>query len=254
MDNFKGKLGSETIKAMSYNVYIGNQTDERHDRVGDMIEKYMPDVLGVQEADIRWMKYISERFPMYSYAGEGRDGGEKGEYSAVFYRNDKFKLIDSATKWLSDTPNVVSKIPESSLNRVFSYAVLERVSDGKRFVHVNTHFEHTNDASREKQAEVLVKFIKTFEYPMLLTGDFNTESHTKAFSTVISAGVTNSAEIADIADVTATFHGYSNVNTTIDFCFVTAENIAVSKYKVCTDKIGGDHPSDHHPVYIEFVM
>ncbi|MBE6550713.1 MAG: endonuclease/exonuclease/phosphatase family protein [Ruminococcaceae bacterium] len=254
MEKIKGKIENEIIKAMSYNVFIGDQTDERHDAVGDMIEKYMPDVLGVQEADIRWMKYISNRFPVYAYAGEGRDGGEKGEYSAVFYRKDKFKLIEAATKWLSDTPDIVSKVSESSLNRVLSYAVLERLSDSKRFVHVNTHFEHTNDISREKQSEVLAKIVKGFEYPVLLTGDFNTEAGTKAYLNVLNSGVTDSAQIADHADITATFHGYSSVNTTIDFCFVTAENIAVSEYKVCAEKFGGRYPSDHHPVYIEFVM
>ena len=254
MENATVCAGKEMTKAMSYNVYIGKQTEERHGNVAEMIRNYSPDLLGVQETDIKWMRYLSEAFPEYSYVGEGRDGGEKGEYSAIFYRKDKYKVIDSATKWLSDTPDVVSKVPESSLNRVFSYALLERISDGKKFVHVNTHFEHRNDISREKQAEVLAAALRKFDLPVLLTGDFNTQAGTKAFSTVVNAGVTDSMAIAEKVESVGTFHGYENINSTIDFCFVTADKISVSKYRVCDDKIGGDYPSDHHPVYIEITL
>ena len=38
-----------------------------------------------------------------------------------------------------------------------------RVSDGKVFVHVNTHLNHTNNTARTKQAHIMVKLLKQFE-------------------------------------------------------------------------------------------
>jgi len=243
------------IKVMSYNIYVGSQTDERRAAVIKMIEGYMPDVFGVQEADPKWMRYLTEKLPMYAYVGEGRNGGDSGEYSAIFYLKEKFDCMKHKTRWLSDTPDQVSKVEESSLNRVYTYALLCRRSDGTRFIHINTHFEHTSDIAREKQAEVLAKGIGEMkEYPIILTGDLNTTAQTKAFETLINAGMTDSASIASKGTEEGTFHGYAGLSSTIDFCLVTKENISVSLYKVCNEMIDGAFASDHHPVYTELVI
>ncbi len=34
------------------------------------------------------------------------DGKEEGEYGPIFYKNSKFKLLDSGYFWLSETPNI----------------------------------------------------------------------------------------------------------------------------------------------------
>lgn len=244
---------SETLKVMSFNLKVASKTAERDARVIKIIKDYLPDVLGVQEASPAWMSTLRSNLSAYAYVGLGRDGGSSGEHSAIFYLKEKFTLVEQGTKWLSDTPDVVSKYSESSLNRIYTYAVLKRNSDGKIFVHVNTHLDHTSDAARAKQAQALIKGISelTKKYPTILTGDFNATADTTPIKTILAANFNNSSVIADKKHGSGTFHGYSGKNSIIDFCFVTKGNVSVQNYRVCDEKIAGDYPSDHYPVYLE---
>lgn len=252
---FRETIVNQTIKAMSFNVWVSGKTTERDARVIQMINTYAPDVLGVQEASPAWMTTLKNNLTAYACVGLGRDGGSKGEHSAIFYLKDKFTLIETGTKWLSDTPDKVSKYDESSLNRIYTYAILKRNSDGKVFVHVNTHFDHTSDTARAKQAAALVKGVAELnvKYPVIMTGDFNCTKGTEAYNKIVNSGFLNSSEIATVKQGDGTFHGNSGKNSIIDFCFVSAGEISVSRYRVCSEMINGDYASDHHPVYIEFV-
>ena len=129
---------------MSFNVWVSGKTTERNERVLNMVLKYLPDTIGFQEVDPVWLSTLKSGLKdQYDFVGEGRNGGSSGEYNPIFYKKDLFTLVDSGTRWLSNTPTVVSKVEESSLNRIYTYALLERKSDGKRIMVVNTHFDHT---------------------------------------------------------------------------------------------------------------
>lgn len=251
------KYNDSILKAMSFNVWVSGKTVERNERVVSMVLKYLPDTVGFQEVDPVWLATLNAGLKdQYAWVGEGRNGGASGEYNPIFYKKEVFNLIDSGTRWLSETPNKVSKVEESSLNRIYTYALLERKSDGKRIMVVNTHFDHTSAAAREKQAEVLIAYLKTItEYPIVLTGDFNCDANSKAYSTVISSGVVNSSDVADKRiNKSATFTNYGASNKIIDFAFVSPKGLAVTTYRVCDEMINGDYPSDHHPVLIEYTL
>ncbi len=251
------KYNDSILTAMSFNVWVSGKTAERNERVLSMVRKYFPDTVGFQEVDPTWYSTLKAGLKeQYDYVGEGRDGGTKGEANPIFYKKDIFNLIDSGTKWLSNTPDKVSKVEESSLNRIYTYALLERKSDGTRIMVVNTHFDHTSAEAREKQAEVLVKYLKTItDYPIVLTGDFNCVSSSSAYSKVISGGVVDSYQMAENKiNNAATFTNYGASNKIIDFVFVSPNGIAVTSYQVCNEMINGDFPSDHHPVLIEYAV
>ena len=251
------KYNDSIMTAMSFNVWVSGKTSERNERVLSMVRKYFPDTVGFQEVDPTWYSTLKAGLKdQYAYVGEGRDGGTKGEANPIFYKKDIFNLIDSGTKWLSDTPDKVSKVTESSLNRIYTYALLEKKSDGTRIMVVNTHFDHTSAEAREKQAAVLVKYLKTItDYPIVLTGDFNCISSSSAYSKIVSGGVVDSNQVAEkrINNV-ATFTNYGSSNKIIDFVFVSPSGIAVTSYQVCNEMINGDFPSDHHPVLIEYAV
>ena len=251
------KYDDSILTAMSFNVWVSGKTAERNARVLTMVRNYFPDTIGFQEVDPTWLGVLRDGLKdQYAYVGEGRNGGNSGEYNPIFYKKELFKLIEGGTKWLSDTPNVVSKYDESSLPRIYTYALLERKSDGKRIMVVNTHFDHTSAEAREKQAKVLVKYLNTItDYPIVLTGDFNCTSSTSAYSTIINCGMSNAYDIADKRENNAaTFTNYGSSNKIIDFVFVSPTKVAVTFYKVCNEKINNDFPSDHHPVLIEYAI
>ncbi len=242
-------VASDELTTMSFNVWVSQKTDQRSKAVVDMILKYLPDTVGVQEASPAWMTTLKNGIgSLYDCVGEGRNGGNKGEYSAVFYLKEKFTLKESATKWLSATPDVAdSKFASSSLPRIMTYALLERKSDGQLFAHVNTHLEHTSENAREEQVAVLLEQIKPLlKYPIVMTGDFNAQSSSNVYKDVTSAIFADAAKIAEKAENKATFPGSNKI---IDFIFVTKSSIIVDTYDVCDENMNGMQPSDHYPIF-----
>jgi endonuclease/exonuclease/phosphatase family protein len=242
------------MRAMSFNVYCANLTNERVDRVLDIVEKYLPDTFGVQEATLNWMRIFHNKLGhIYKYVGVGRDGEARGEYSAVWYNAQKFDLIDSGTKWLSDTPEVVSKVEESSLNRIFTYALLSRKSDGQRVFVINTHLEHKSKEARNKQIAVLMDFVDNYrDYPIVLTGDFNSKPDSAVYKVVLGREFLDSAKAANVKYEAATFTNYGASESIIDYVFVSKNGFEVEEYRVCNEKINSNFPSDHHPVLVKY--
>jgi len=242
------------LTAMSFNIYTNFNDDVRHQRVIDIIEKYDPDTLGVQEAHIAWMHYLEENLSDdYAWVGVGRQGGELDEFSSIFYKESVFELLDSGTKWYSNTPDKVSKYGESACYRIFTYAHLRRKSDKSEVMVVNTHLDHVG--AREKQAKVLADFLKDYnDMALVLTGDFNTTAGSVAYRNVLSGGVVNAMGLAETKSEGPTYTNFGSYGQVIDYIFVTEEYIAVDSYKVCGEKINGGYPSDHHPVVIEYTV
>ncbi len=253
MSNLKQNM---TVKTMTYNVWCRKPDADRIDRVVSIIKKNMPDTLGVQEATPLWMEILSACLPEYAWVGVGRMGEGKDEHMAVFFRKDRYTLLETGTKWLSDTPDEISKYAESGCFRVMTYAVLERKADKKKFVHVNTHLDF--GVAQEKQAVVLTQLIEPLKrYPLLLTGDFNCAAGTIPFESIRNSGLTPSYEFIDPSLNVPTYHGFKNVygdQYIIDVCFLTAETVKVQDYHVCNEQMDGDYPSDHYPVLTEFVL
>ncbi len=243
------------VGIMSFNIYVGQQQDpQSHERVIEMINKYKPDTFGVQEAGSHWMAALKAGLPDYDYVGDGREGGTSGEHNAVFYLKDKYKVTETGTKWMSSTPDYPSRFEPSPYNRIYTYAYIFNKQTNTEYLHINTHFDHTNDDIRTKQAEVLAAAIEEFseqDIPIVVTGDFNCYKDTTPYETLIATGIKNSSEIAKTATDSGTYHAYKNyTNRVIDFCFVNS-GFDVLTYKVCNEKINGEFASDHHPVFIE---
>ena len=243
----------ESLKAMSFNLWVSSITSDRKESVLQTIMAYMPDTIGVQEASPTWMTYLKGQLKeLYDYVGLGRDGGSNGEHSAIFYRKDRFELVKTETKWMSPTPDVVSKFKESSLNRVFTYAILLEKKTNREIMIVNTHLEHTSAEARNLQVAVLMNFLKDYQqYPIVLTGDFNATPESEVYR-MVTAQLADSSKVAQKAERHYTFHNYGSSSSYIDYAFVSAQNIAVSHYRVITEKMNGMLPSDHYAVMIDY--
>ena len=244
-----------TLTSMSFNIYWDTSDTERKENVVTTIKKYMPDTFGVQEATSNWMTYLgNELGDTYAWVGEGRNPAGDNEYNAVFYRKDLFNLVESGTRWMSDTPEVVgSKIQGSSYPRIFTYALLELKTTGQRFLHVNTHPDHVPNTSyngytvRLQQVSVITSFLKKNypDVPTILTGDLNDTEDTASLNHLKSFGFQNSAKIAIGGDTTPTFK-----DVVIDYALVTNGDFNVYEYKVITDRYNGSYPSDHRAIIV----
>jgi len=174
---------AQNLTVISYNIRYNSQSDGediwdlRKGELVGQINQHSPDSFGVQEATQIQMQYILEALPEYAYVGVGRDNGAtKGEYSAVFYLKEKFKLLESKTFWLSETPEEVSVGWDAALPRICTYAQLKEHTTGRVFWHFNTHFDHVGKAARANSALLIIEKIKSLvstESVFVLTGDFN---------------------------------------------------------------------------------
>lgn len=261
----------EIFSVMSFNVFVSQFNDARVQRVVDTILENAPSVFGVQEASIAWMTVLRSKLDnLYASVGVGRDWGGLGEHSAIFYRTDKFNLIKSGTKWLSSTPDVQGSYcsytdPETgnthtaNFPRIMTYAILERKTDGVRFLYVNTHLDHNGNNSheiaegvRQQQIEILIAEIKKLgDLPTIVTGDFNVTSEASAYQTMIANGFLDASRIAKEGEIKSTYNGMKEPqdDVIIDYIFVSPGLAdAVDTYTVCPAKRDGQWISDHNAI------
>jgi endonuclease/exonuclease/phosphatase family metal-dependent hydrolase len=244
---------AEPLKVMSYNVYTGSPDRGRVKKVVNNIKSFDPDIIGVQELNYSWtviLDMVTDFFDTYEMVGEPRldpsDKSNSNEYSAIFYKKDKFDIIETDTYWLSDTPNKVSKLEGTEYYRIMTYAVVERKSDGVRFIHVNTHLA-TDNASRHKQIDILLALAGTVlekhgELPIYFTGDFNMTSSDAGYKKMTDWRLDDTRYLIKPVDTNPTCG-----KSIIDYCFVSEGDFAVDSFKVGYVLEG----SDHNLVYTE---
>ena len=118
-----------TLNIMTYNIRLDveddglNQWDKRKKGLVYLIKEEDPDILGIQEGLPNQIEYLLEQLEEYSMIGEGRNGGNNGEYSAIYYKNKKLRLEKDETFWLSETPGKPSIGWDAALNRIATVGV-----------------------------------------------------------------------------------------------------------------------------------
>lgn len=255
---------TQAVTVMSYNVYVkgsGEKSPEnRTDEVVSNIRKYSPDSFGLQEADEGWMERLPAELTEYAHVGIGRDSDNGGgEASPVFYKKDKYELVDSGTFWLSKTPEKASKAWDAMFKRICTYAVLKDKQTGFTYAHFNAHFDHMGVIARSESVAVVTAKIAEIapNIPVVFSGDLNDNEETDMYNRLLESGLRDTKKIAVSAVGDTTYHGYSDLLTKelpIDFIFVNNFAKSVESYTVDSEKINGIYPSDHHPVISKMTL
>ncbi len=244
------------MKTMSYNILCwgkeGHEREKREPMVLEIIRKNDPDTLGVQEATPEWMDYLKKNLTDYDYVGVGRDDGDnEGEYSAVFYKKDKYVTLDKGNFWLSETPEKPGKGWDAVCVRICSWALLEDKENGKKFIHLNTHLDHIGVQARKEGMKLIFNKAESFSAPTIVTGDFNFDEGSDFYEGLTSGKLRDSKFIAETSDNGVTYNAFGEYEgAVIDFIMVSPE-INVKKYTVEKTMINGQYPSDHYPVVAE---
>ena len=192
------------------------------------------------------------------------------EHSAIFYRTDKFTPIASDTRWLSSTPTKESLYSytengttyKANNKRIMTYVVLERKSDGARFLIVNTHLDNNGDNTlavaekiRQGQIGVMMQQIQGVlnvrgNLPTVVLGDFNATPEKSARQTMLSNGYLDASAVAAQGGAASTYNGMSDTTSAIlDYIFVSSNLAnAVETYTVCPPKRNGQWISDHNAI------
>ena len=254
--------GSATsLSVMTFNMRYDNPEDGqnnwrfRRERIAGVIKAQEVDVLGTQELLSNQFDDLSGLLTGYQGVGVGRlDGAESGEYCAVFFRKDRFTLLDSGTFWLSETPEVVGSLGwDGACERIATWVVL-RDRDGRELF-IDTHLDHVGQVARDEGVSLLMKRIETLSggRPVILTGDFNSEPGSSVVAHVQKDGVLRDAK-AIAAQRSGTDWSFSDFGQIpeaerplLDYIFVSGDIEAV-RYEVLPDTFDGGYVSDHAPV------
>jgi endonuclease/exonuclease/phosphatase family metal-dependent hydrolase len=263
----------EPLTVMSFNIRYGTANDgenhwkQRRDFLLDVTREAGADLIGLQEALDGQIRELLDALPHYAVVGVGRDDGRtRGEYAAILYRRDRFRVSDAGTFWFSDTPEVIaSRSWGNSITRICTWArFVDR--DGRAFWHYNVHLDHQSQPSRERSAALLAERIaarRVSDEPAIVTGDFNAGETNPAVTRLTAAQGDVAALFLDSfrvrhpdEQIAGTFNGFKFGTTTgdkIDYVLVPPGTEVLDAAIIRTSR-DDRYPSDHFPVIARIVL
>ncbi len=252
------------LSCMSFNVLAYDTHHSGYEPAADRfpyvvktIDKYAPDLIGVQEAcekgssgdkvsaDFDWPGELTAAMKERGYgASVLRDQpGFKREMQSIacgliiFYKADRFELTESgAFEYPHDTV------------RYFQWVKLTDKKFDRRIVFTNTHFSiHQKVAGKFSgeagHAACAVEAIKLCNFwynncdantALFATGDYNSDPTTLAQKLLASSVFKPSRNVAKIFDESNSVN-FARREHTIDFCYVNPDATTVDEYLVARD-------------------
>jgi endonuclease/exonuclease/phosphatase family metal-dependent hydrolase len=250
------------LDVMSYNLRYAaaagpNNWPARRPVMRDLLLQERPDVFGTQEGVYPQLKDLASELPDYRWIGLGREGGSRGEFMAVFYRQDRLEPLEFDHFWLSDTPEVMGSTTWGNTNRRMVTWVRFEDRQTKRIFHFwNTHFDHQIETARQKSAGLIRDRIAKIpaSTPVILLGDFNAFSGASKSYEILTqeAGLKDTWHAAkarsnEDANSFNDFRPLERKSQRIDWILFRGES-QVHHAAVVTTKAENQWPSDHCPV------
>ncbi len=256
---------AQNLRVMTYNIRLDIASDGqnawplRQETLSSQIRFYEPDIFGIQEARPNQVIDLSNALPQYDQVGMGREGPGKGESSNIYYKKDRFRILESNTFWLSETPGKISLGWDAAYNRVCSYVLLRDKKARKKLWVFNTHLDHVGEEARSKGIQLILSKIaslNTKNFPVILMGDFNSEPASERIS-MLKKVMNDSRELSEEKPFgpEGTFNGFNHqepVTRRIDYIFISKnDKLKVKKHAILTDSKDLKYPSDHFPVFVQ---
>ena len=278
--NIRLKVASDSID--------GNVWGKRCQVMCDQLNFMSPDIFGAQEVLHVQLIDMLARLDGYDYIGVGRDDGKTaGEYSAIFYKKDRMRLLDNGNFWLNETPDRPGLGWDAACIRICTWGKFagQTATDDDAFFFFNLHMDHVGVVARREAAKLIVRKIVEIAhgYPVVVTGDFNVDQNDEIYSIFTSSGLLKDSYLdarVRFAE-NGTFNSFdTNVysDSRIDHILVSPE-IQVDSYGLLTnsywaadsqsaqqfkghdapEQINFSHyirrqPSDHYPIFARIAL
>lgn len=220
----------------------GNGWKQRLPIIAGLIQFHDFDIFGTQEGLFHQLGNLKDAMPEYVYTGIGRDDGKtEGEYSAIFYKRTKFKLLSHGNFWMSEITDKPNKGWDAVLPRICSWGSFQEIKTGFKFYFFNLHMDHIGVVARRKSAELVLEKIKAIakNAPVILTGDFNVDQTSDSYAVINNSGTLKDAyELSTLKYATnGTFNDFNADNKTdsrIDHIFLS-KRFKAKRYGILTD-------------------
>lgn len=235
--------------------------ENRKAHVAALIAGRAPDVLCVQEAFWPQMEYLLENLPGYAAYGVGRDDGDKaGEYAAILYRTDRFRLTDSQTIWLSETPDHPSHGWDATYHkRICTTVQLSPLDGSAPFYAASLHLDDRGVEARRQSALLLRRYFAPVleSSQCFVAGDYNATPADEPYQIMNQPPFYDARITADEFSDFASSRGFDCDRLEfgsgpIDHVFYNQGALRPVRAEILTVKRGGEFPSDHFPLLCTF--
>ncbi|MBR4863187.1 MAG: endonuclease/exonuclease/phosphatase family protein [Oscillospiraceae bacterium] len=243
------------LKLLSFNIRCTNDPNghsiaERAPRVAAVLKNYAADIVGFQEYHfLRWCDaWAQVEDPAY---GEIKIDRGDGEGLVLWWRKDKFTLLDKGHFWFADDPSVPSTDWDEKYHkpRICGWLLLQDKKTEKTFLYMNVHYGFGAEG-QQKNAGLLQRYAKSIgDYPLIIAGDFNMLPGTPGYTAMAEKFTDVNAVTAKLPDIT--YHGYGEKESMLlDYCFVN-EAVTPIGYEIVKTMFDGKYPSDHYPIELQ---
>lgn len=258
------------MRVATYNIRYDTPSDgewgwnARKDGVITQLKHINADVFGLDEVLEHQRKSLVEAFNDYQSVGIGREDGEHlGEFNLIFYKKDKYELIESGHEWISLTPNEPSFYPEAGSPRIIVWAILEDKITKQKFVAVVTHLDDRSIEARDYGAKRIIELLSHDKFknlPQFVFGDFNFANEEEKGYKILSQNMKDSTKDANGKAITPhTYQDFSEFMTNnhdkftqLDYIFINSnvKTLGITHGEEITE--AGKYPSDHFPVWGQY--
>ena len=267
-----------SLIVMSFNVlcsFCDTSYDPWNDRISyftDIFERHEPDLIGLQEfftaEDVEQVLDLNPGFSALWYHDD--EGAPFKDYpdSTIFYRTERFDVVENGFYWLSDTPDLPfsSGWADGNLYRLVAWAHLRQKSDDADLYFSSTHFDN-NSPNQEMSAPIYLDRTGQWadEMPAIVVGDYNSKPGSVAYG-ILDEGVNGEGfSLTNIFDIADTWYVDSNLEPVpaydashrIDHIFVAGEaGWSSPRWVIDMNVYGSDdlYPSDHFAILAEIAF
>lgn len=266
------RIGTHNM-LFEYSNRVPEQTDRqwksRKPHLKDLYARCKVDIIGTQEI-LGWQGMEFMEATGYAAVGvnqigfpEGTPKAMKCEYERIFYRPDRFAVLQEGHFWFSENPDIPQQYSwDATHTRMCTWAKFQERATGVAFYVFNSHLHYDAMQSRLESAKLLLDRVKKIagDAPVILTGDFNGVITSEAISLIDNSGIVfDSRKLAgdNVKGPATSFHGFNPVlreGYIIDHIFVS-KNIQVKSYVIVDDEITtGKYNSDHFPIFVDIQL
>lgn len=241
---------------MSLNVRYDNPSDAPHDWASrrDSLARFVLgrglDLIGMQEVLLNQLEDLRAKLTDFVVVGVGRlDGKEAGEYAAIWFRRERFDLIENGHFWLSETPEVPGSIGwDAACERILTWAKLYDKRSRDTLLVANTHLDHVGEQSRVASAGLIRTRLSSIgrDLPLILMGDFNAPATDVCYALLRGDSDPSLSPLRDTRfeakapqGDAATFHNFGRIPSSerqrIDYILVNAPFVVLSQEHLSTE-------------------
>ena len=198
----------------------------------------------------------------YSYIGRDRDGDNKGEHCAIYYKKDRFKVLKHGDFWYSETPDIPSYGWGARCRRICTWGYFKDLRTGKKFYVFNSHTDHEATEARRQSSFMLLEQVRKIAKgrPTFCTGDFNATPDEEPIQLLLKDSLLQDSYECTLTPPkgpSGSFYAYDKTGKTakrIDFIFVTPKIKILSYHTIDDDIKYNKYSSDHFPVMVEALL